>query len=51
MSKCEPVAPIIERDADQLLNGDEVVTNSLKYTVKGTIGIPVRASVWSTTTV
>ena len=28
-----------------------LVTDSLKYTVKGTMGIPVRASVWSTMTV
>ena len=42
---------MLERDAIQVLNGDEVVTDSLKYTVKGTMGIPVRASVLSTTTV
>ena len=45
------ILQFLESDAVQLLNGDEVVTDSLKYTVKGTSGIPVRASVLSTTTV
>ena len=50
------VDPMPERAAVQLpvpncAPNAVLVTDSLKYTVKGTSGIPVRASVWSTTTV
>ena len=50
-SKCKSAASMLERDVLQLLRSDELVTDSLKYTVKGTSGIPVRATSLSTTTV
>ena len=42
---------MLEREELQLLRSDELVRGSLKYTVKGTSGIPVRATSLSTTTV
>ena len=50
-NSCVPTPPMPEIVQSHVLRSAELVTDSLKYTVKGTSGIPVRASVWSTTTV